>query len=52
LVHENVVSLEYCRTKDQVADIFTKPLAEAKFIKLHTMFGLHEAAIMGGVLMM
>jgi hypothetical protein len=28
--------------------IFTKPLAQAKFIKLHTMLGLQEAAIMGG----
>jgi hypothetical protein len=49
LVHENVVSLEYCRIDDQVVDIFTKPLAEAKFIKLHTMLGIQEDAIMGGV---
>jgi hypothetical protein len=48
LVHENIVSLEYCRTNDQVVDIFTKPLVEAIFIKLHTMLGLQEAAIMGG----
>jgi hypothetical protein len=48
LVHENIVSLVYCRTDDQVVDIFTKPLSEARFIKLHTMLGLQEAAIMGG----
>jgi hypothetical protein len=34
LVHENIVSLVYCRTDDQVVDIFTKPLSEARFIKL------------------
>jgi hypothetical protein len=48
LVHENVVSLEYCRTNDQVVDIFTKPLVEAIFIKLHMMLGIQEDAIMGG----
>jgi hypothetical protein len=48
LVHDDVVSLEYCRTEDQVVDIFTKPLVEAIFIKLHTLLGLQEAAIMGG----
>jgi hypothetical protein len=52
LVHENVVSLEYCRTNDQVVDIFTKPLVEARFIKLHMMLGIQEVAIMGGGVMM
>jgi hypothetical protein len=47
LVHEDVVSLEYCRTKDQVVDIFTKLLVEARFIKLHTFLRLQEDAIMG-----
>jgi hypothetical protein len=47
-VHENIVSLEYCRTQYQVVDIFTKSLDEAKFIKLHMILGLLEATIMGG----
>jgi hypothetical protein len=48
LVHENIVSLEYCRTKDQVANIFTQPLDEAIFIKVRMMLGIQEAAIIGG----
>jgi hypothetical protein len=48
LVNENIVCLSYCQTNDQVANIFTKSLSEARFIKLHTMLGLQEAAIMGG----
>jgi hypothetical protein len=48
LVQEKVVTLVYCKTNDQIVDIFTKPLSEAKFVKLHNMLGLQEAAIMGG----
>ena len=39
-VQDKGVSLVYCRTNDQVVDIFTKPLSEAKFIKFRTMLGL------------
>lgn len=42
------MSLIYYRTDDQVVDIFTKPLTEAKIVKLRAMVGLQEAAIMGG----
>jgi hypothetical protein len=48
LVHGSVVSHEYCRTKDIVVDIFTKPLVESIFIKLCTFLGLQEDEIMGG----
>jgi hypothetical protein len=48
LVHEHVVSLEYFRTEDRVVDIFTKPLVEARSIKLPTLLGLQEATITGG----
>jgi uncharacterized protein YlbG (UPF0298 family) len=48
LVQENVVNLVYCRTDDQVVDIFMKPLSKAKFVKLWAMLGLQEVAIMGG----
>jgi hypothetical protein len=48
LVHEYVVSLEYCRTNDQVLDIFTKHLGETRFINLGMMLGIHEVTIMEG----
>ena len=34
LVHDSVIEVLYCPTDDQVADIFTKPLTEAKFSRL------------------
>ena len=34
LVHDHVLEILYCPTDDQVRDIFTKSLTEAKFSKL------------------
>eukprot|EP00253_Pinus_taeda_P029013 PITA_29013 len=34
LIHDHVLEVQYCSTDDQVADIFTKALTEAKFTKL------------------
>eukprot|EP00253_Pinus_taeda_P004418 PITA_04418 len=34
LIHDHVIAVKYCSTDDQVADIFTKALTEAKFTKL------------------
>jgi hypothetical protein len=49
LVHDNVVSLVYYRTNDQVVDIFTNTLSKAIFITICTMLRLQEDAILGGV---
>jgi hypothetical protein len=35
-------------TEDEVADIFTKSLTEAKFSKLRSMLGVQEVVIKGG----
>ena len=35
-----VVSLVYCKTEDQVADVFTKPLPVSKFEFLRTKLGV------------
>jgi hypothetical protein len=51
LIHDNVISLEYCKIDYHVVDIFTKPLSKAKIIKLYMMLGLQEDTIMGGVMM-
>eukprot|EP00253_Pinus_taeda_P025436 PITA_25436 len=40
LIHHHVLAVQYCLTDDQVADILTKALTEAKFTKLHFMVGV------------
>ena len=42
LIHDRVLEVQCCPTNDQVADIFTKALTEAKFTKLQSMFGVQE----------
>jgi len=36
-VGKNMIKLEYCRSKDQIANIFTKPLKIDAFIKLRDL---------------
>ena len=48
LVHDCVLEMIYFPTDDQVADIFTKSLTEAKFSKLQSMLGVQEFVIKGG----
>eukprot|EP00253_Pinus_taeda_P022557 PITA_22557 len=40
LNHDHVLEVQYCSTDDQVAEIFTKALTEAKFTKLRFMVGV------------
>lgn len=40
LVEENVVSLDYVKTKDQLIDILTKPLDSKQFEYLRSVIGL------------
>ena len=48
LIHDHILEVQYCRTDDQIADIFTKALTEAKFSKLRSMLGVQEVVIKGG----
>ena len=48
LVHDHVLEMLYCPTDDQVVDIFTKSLTEAKFSKLQSMLGVQECVLKGG----
>jgi hypothetical protein len=48
LINDHVLEVLYCPTEDQVADIFTKTLTEAKFTKLRPMVGVQEVVIKGG----
>ena len=38
-VGKNIIKLEYCRSEDQIADIFTKSLKINPFIKLKDLLG-------------
>jgi hypothetical protein len=40
LIHDQIIEVLFFPTKDQVADIFTKPLTEVKFSKLQSMLGV------------
>uniref|UniRef100_M1A7P8 Copia-type reverse transcriptase n=1 Tax=Solanum tuberosum TaxID=4113 RepID=M1A7P8_SOLTU len=40
LVQDKEIMVEYCKTEEQVVDIFTKPLKLELFIKLKKMLGM------------
>ena len=48
LVHDSVIKFLHFPTDDQVADIFTKSLTEAKFSKVRYMLGVQDCVIKGG----
>eukprot|EP00253_Pinus_taeda_P007249 PITA_07249 len=48
LIHDHVLEVQFCSTDDQVVDIFTKALTEAKFTKLRYMLGVQEVVTKGG----
>eukprot|EP00253_Pinus_taeda_P013141 PITA_13141 len=48
LIHDHVLEVQYCSTDDQVVDIFTKALTEAKFTKIRFMVGVQEVVTKGG----
>ena len=49
LIHDRVLEMLYCPTDDEVADILTKSLIEAKFFKLRSMLGVQECVLKGGI---
>lgn len=48
-VKRNEVQLVYCKSEDQLADIFTKPLKTDVFVKLKKMLGMTEFGLVGSV---
>ena len=43
MVNTGVIRLQYCPTEDMIADIFTKGLSSARFIRLRSMLGMSLA---------
>ena len=52
LVHDCVLEMLYFPRDDQVVEIFTKYLTEAKFSKLQSMLGVQECVLKGGYALM
>ena len=48
LIRDQVIEVLFFPIEDQVADIFTKSLTEAKFSKLWSMLGVQEVVIKEG----
>ena len=48
-VTKKEVQLEYVKTNDQLADIFTKPLKREDFVKLRTLLGVTKSSLRGSV---
>jgi len=48
-VSKKDVQLEYGKTHDQVANIFTKPLKREDFIKMKSLLGVAKSCLRGGV---
>ena len=40
LVHDRTITLHYCPTEDQIADIFTKSFTEKRFSFLRSLSGI------------
>ncbi|KAF2285863.1 hypothetical protein GH714_008480 [Hevea brasiliensis] len=40
LTKDGVIDIVYCRSEEQVADLFTKPLKMASFVKLRKLLGV------------
>eukprot|EP00253_Pinus_taeda_P018033 PITA_18033 len=47
LIHDHVLEVQYCSTDDQVADIFTKALTEAKLTKLRLWLEFRKLSLRG-----
>ena len=49
LVEDNTITLKFCSTDQQLADIFTKPLSTQKFSYLRMRLGISSYELRGGV---
>ena len=48
LVEHGEIKMEFCKTEEQLADIFTKPIATEKFIKFRDVLGVQDFSRLRG----
>ena len=48
LVEHGEIKMEFCKTEEQLTDIFTKPIATEKFIKFRDMLGVQDFSRLRG----
>ena len=48
LIREKIIGLQHCTTELQVADIFSKPLAQTRFVQLHSLLETKDIVLEGG----
>lgn len=48
LVERGEIKMEFCKTEEQLADIFTKPIATEKFIEFRDMLGVQDFSRLRG----
>ncbi|XP_020577796.1 uncharacterized protein LOC110022962 [Phalaenopsis equestris] len=48
-IERREVQVQYVKSQDQVADIFTKPLKSEDFIKMRSLLGVTKSSLRGGV---
>lgn len=49
LISDELIALKYCKTEEQLADIFTKPLTIQKHSRLRNMLGMSNLQLRGDV---
>lgn len=43
LIHDGIIDIQYIQTTDQIADLFTKPFTEMKFLHLQSLLGVRSS---------
>ena len=48
LMEQGEIKLEFCKTEEQLADVFTKPVSAEKFTRFRDMLGVQDFSRLRG----